>query len=200
MFTSRAEYRLLLREDNADLRLTPFGRELGLVGDERWERFSRKKESIALETQRLTSTWVQPGSAQALQLETNHDLSLKREYSLADLLKRPELRYTDLVMPDDPALDSQVTEQVQIQAKYAGYIDRQKDEVDRLRRSENTSLPPELDYNEIEGLSNEIKLKLSERRPETLGRASRIPGVTPAAVSLLLIYLKKRGALERLSA
>ena len=198
MFTSRAEYRLLLREDNADLRLTEKGREMGLVGDERWGRFIAKRDGIAAEESRLASTWVQPGSAAATALSPKLQKPLSREYNLAELLKRPELGYADIAdlfagASDDP----QVREQVEIQAKYAGYIDRQRDEIERLRRYENTVLPDDFDYQGIEGLSNEVKQKLSEARPETLARASRIPGVTPAAVSLLLIYLKKRGALER---
>ncbi len=198
MFTSRAEYRLLLREDNADLRLTEKGREMGLVGDERWGRFIAKRDGIAAEESRLASNWVQPGSAAATALSPKLQKPLSREYSLAELLKRPELGYADIAdlfagASDDP----QVREQVEIQAKYAGYIDRQRDEIERLRRYENTVLPDDFDYQGIEGLSNEVKQKLSEARPETLARASRIPGVTPAAVSLLLIYLKKRGALER---
>ena len=198
MFTSRAEYRLLLREDNADLRLTETGRALGLVGDERWEHFQTKRESIELEEQRLGATWVQPGAANAKQLESKLPRPLSREYSLAELLKRPELTYSDLAELD-PSLetDSRVAEQVQIKAKYAGYIDRQQDDIERLRQHEEALIPADLDYQVIEGLSNEVKQKLSDARPETLARASRLPGVTPAAVSLLMIYLKKRGILER---
>ncbi|MEP5569206.1 MAG: tRNA uridine-5-carboxymethylaminomethyl(34) synthesis enzyme MnmG [Halioglobus sp.] len=196
MFTSRAEHRLLLREDNADLRLTAKGREIGLVGDARWQRFEEKSEAIASESERLKSTWLQPGSAEAEQLAGKLTSPLAREYSLADLLKRPELGYSDVAsLKGEPTADSQAAEQVAIQAKYAGYIDRQQDEIDRLRRYENTALPTDLDYEQVDGLSNEVKQKLGEARPDTLARASRIPGVTAAAVSLLLIYLKKRGAL-----
>ena len=201
MFTSRAEYRLLLREDNADLRLTEKGRELGLVNDQRWARLCEKREAIETETQRLATTWVQPKSAEAEQLAEKMERPLSREYSLADLLKRPELGYSDISQlsaesaTEEPSIDPEVAEQVEIQAKYAGYIDRQSLEIDRLRRHENTALPADFDFNQVEGLSNEVKQKLTEARPETLAQASRIPGVTPAAVSLLLIYLKKHGAL-----
>ena len=198
MFTSRAEYRLLLREDNADLRLTERGRELGLVDDQRWQRFSRKREGIVAEEQRLSTTWIQPGSTEARALESNLEHPLSREYNLAELLKRPQLGYSDLAaISGETAIDTQVAEQVEIKAKYAGYIERQQEDINRLRRHENTALPADFDYSSIEGLSNEVKEKLSAARPETLARASRIPGVTPAAVSLLLIYLKKRGALDR---
>jgi tRNA uridine 5-carboxymethylaminomethyl modification enzyme len=198
MFTSRAEYRLLLREDNADLRLTARGRELGLVDDNRWKRFTQKQEGIVAEEQRLSNTWIQPGSSEARALEPNLEHPLSREYNLAELLKRPQLGYSDLAtLTGEATTDHQVAEQVEIKAKYAGYIERQQEEIDRLRRHENTSLPANFDYSSIEGLSNEVKQKLTSAKPETLARASRIPGVTPAAVSLLLIYLKKRGALDR---
>jgi tRNA uridine 5-carboxymethylaminomethyl modification enzyme len=198
MFTSRAEYRLLLREDNADLRLTARGRELGLVDDNRWKRFTQKQEGIVAEEQRLSNTWIQPGSSEARALEPNLEHPLSREYNLAELLKRPQLGYSDLAtITGEATTDHQVAEQVEIKAKYAGYIERQQEEIDRLRRHENTSLPANFDYSSIEGLSNEVKQKLTSAKPETLARASRIPGVTPAAVSLLLIYLKKRGALDR---
>ena len=196
MFTSRAEHRLLLREDNADLRLTDRGRELGLVGDIRWQRFEDKREAMAKENERLASTWIQPGSAEAKALAAKLSSPLTREYSMADLLKRPELDYADIAgLKGEPMADEQAAQQVSIQAKYAGYIDRQQEEIARLRRYENTALPAGLDYEQVDGLSNEVKQKLGAARPETLARAGRIPGVTPAAVSLLLIYLKKRGAL-----
>lgn len=193
MFTSRAEYRLILREDNADLRLTEKGRELGLIDDLRWAAFSRKKEQIEAETARLASTWIQAGSAQAQQVvdKTGHVIS--REYSLMDLLKRPELEYQDVAtLKGEAVSDPQVAEQVQIQVKYAGYITRQQEEIDRLRRHEDTKLPDDLEYDHIDGMSKEIRQKLSQARPETLAAAGRIPGVTPAAVSLLLIHIKKR--------
>lgn len=198
MFTSRAEYRLLLREDNADIRLTEKARELGLIDDARWQAFSEKQEAIALEEQRLKSTWVQANSPQADQLAEKVKSPLSREYSLMDLLKRPELSYGDIqsLIPVEPVAE-QVAEQVEISAKYAGYINRQEEEIQRLRQHEETPLPSDFDYDTVEGLSNEIKQKLIEAKPENLGRAARIPGVTPAAISLLLIYLKKRGLLKK---
>ena len=203
MFTSRAEYRLLLREDNADLRLTEKGRELGLVDDTRWAAFTEKCENIERERSRLASFWIQPGSAAAQALSAKIEKPLSHEYNLLDLLKRPELKYADiaaLVAEPEDAVCEQVSEQIEIGVKYAGYIDRQQEEIDRLRRYENTRLPLDFDYSIIEGLSNEVKQKLGNTRPQSLAQASRIPGVTPAAVSLLLIYLKKRGLLDRKSA
>ena len=197
MFTSRAEFRLLLREDNADLRLTEKGRELGLVDDYRWQQFSEKREAIELERQRLKSTWVQPGTAAAEQLANHIENKLSHEYSLFELLKRPELNYeiVSSLYPDGKqALGEKVAEQVEIDAKYSGYIDRQQDEVDRLQRHENTVIPKGFDYKSIRGLSNEVKQKLGDAMPETLARAARIPGVTPAAISLLLVSLKKHAA------
>jgi len=196
MFTSRAEHRLLLREDNADLRLTEKGRELGLVDDRRWRRFEAKREVIARETARLATTVIHPGSTAAAALAAKLGAPLSREYALADLLKRPELNYADLAAATGGGCnDAQAAEQVAIQAKYAGYIDRQREDIERLLRYENTPLPADLDFDAVDGLSNEVKQKLCAARPETLARAGRIPGVTPAAVSLLLIHLKKRGAL-----
>lgn len=196
MFTSRAEYRLLLREDNADLRLTEKGRELGLVDDVRWAAFSQKRDAIEHESARLASTWVQPKSPAAAVIAEHTGQALNREYRLSDLLKRPELTYEALThlpgLEASPVTDEAVAEQVQIQAKYQGYIDRQQDEIDKLKRHEAMPLPADLDYQGIEGLSNEIRQKLSEARPETLAQAARISGVTPAAVSILLIQLKKR--------
>ncbi|MBU2986675.1 tRNA uridine-5-carboxymethylaminomethyl(34) synthesis enzyme MnmG [Saccharophagus degradans] len=201
MFTSRAEYRLLLREDNADMRLTEKGRELGLVDDARWEAFCKKREAIEVETQRMRTTWIQPNSAEANALAAKMPAELAREYSLLDLLKRPELTYDDLgSLKGEAVSDPQVAEQVEINTKYAGYINRQTDDIERMRQHENTVIPVEFDYMSVEGLSNELKQKLSEARPETLSRASRIPGVTPAAVSLILIYLKKRGLLKNKAA
>ena len=197
MFTSRAEFRLLLREDNADLRLTEKGRELGLVDDSRWQQFSYKREAIELERQRLKNTWVQPGTAAAEQLADHIEKKLSHEYSLFELLKRPELNHgiIDSLFPDKSRdLSAKVAEQVEIDAKYSGYIDRQQDEVDRLQRHENTVIPKDFDYKSISGLSNEVKQKLDDAMPETLARAARIPGVTPAAISLLLVSLKKHAA------
>ena len=202
MFTSRAEYRLLLREDNADQRLTEKGRELGLVDDARWAAFCEKRETIERQRQRMASTWIQPNSPQAEQLAAKFNKPISHEYNLLDLLKRPELGYADLasMINDGETVDATVAEQLEIGVKYAGYIERQKDEIERLRRHEETPLPLDFDYSAIDGLSNEIKQKLSDSRPQTLAQASRIPGVTPAAVSLLLITLKRRGLLERKSA
>lgn len=192
MFTSRAEYRLILREDNADLRLTEKGRELGLVGDERWEAFCKKKELIEREQQRLKDTWIQPNSAEANALAPKLKTPLSREYNLSDLLKRPELSYRDVAHLKGEGLDDgQAAEQVEIHNKYAGYIDRQKDEIEQMRRQEGTLLPEGFDYEQVGGLSNELKAKLKDIRPETISQASRIQGMTPAAISLLLVYLKK---------
>ena len=195
MFTSRAEYRLLLREDNADLRLTEKGREIGLVTDNQWQKFCEKREAIELERQRIKSTWVQPNSEQAKQIQPLLANEISREYSLYDLLKRPEVTHKDIsALTPGLEIDAKVSEQVEVDAKYAGYISRQQDEIDRLRRHENTAIPKAFDYSRVSGLSNEIKQKLGEAKPETLARASRIPGVTPAAISLLLITLKKNAA------
>jgi tRNA uridine 5-carboxymethylaminomethyl modification enzyme len=195
MFTSRAEYRLLLREDNADLRLTEKGREIGLITESHWQKFCEKREAIELERQRIKSTWVQPQSKEAKQIQPILANEIVREYSLYDLLKRPEVTHKDIsALTPELEIESMVSEQVEIDAKYAGYISRQQDEIDRLRRHENTVIPEAFDYSKVSGLSNEIKQKLGEAKPETLARASRIPGVTPAAISLLLITLKKNAA------
>lgn len=194
MFTSRAEYRLLLREDNADLRLTEKGRELGLIEDSHWQAFSQKRDAIASEKERLKDTWIHPNTPASERLNEKLPQPLHREAALLDLLKRPELNYEDLaglaegVVPLDP----QVQEQVQIQVKYAGYIDRQAAEIEKVRKQEETPLPVDLDYTQVDGLSNEMKNKLGTVKPASLAQASRIPGVTPAAISMLLIHLKKR--------
>ena len=195
MFTSRAEYRLLLREDNADLRLTEKGRELGLVDDQRWSVFCAKREGMEREQTRLKTSWIQPGTDKAEKVNALLDKPISHEYSLLDLLRRPEVEYLPLMQaagfePEAPA----VAEQVEILAKYAGYIDRQADEVEKLRASENTALPEDFDYAAVSGLSNELRQKLEQIRPTTLGQASRIQGMTPAAISLLRIYLKKQSA------
>ncbi len=200
MFTSRAEYRLLLREDNADARLTEKGRELGLVDDVRWAAYCDKRETVERERQRMASTWIQPNTPEAALLNEKIPTPISREHNLLDLLKRPELNYFDVAgLKGEASTNLQVAEQIEIGVKYAGYIDRQTEEIERLRRFEHTALPLDFDYQSVEGLSNEIKQKLGASRPQTLAQASRIPGVTPAAVSLLLIYLKKRGLLERSS-
>ncbi len=197
MFTSRAEYRLLLREDNADLRLTEQGYALGLVGEKQWQRFSKKQEMIALEQQRLKDTWVHPSTPESEQLKDKLEKPISREHALMELLRRPELSYRDIQSIKGQGVDDEaVAEQIEIQAKYEGYIKRQKGEIERLRRQENTPLPKDLDYSQISGLSNEVTQKLQHVRPETIAAASRIPGITPAAVSLLLIHLKKKNMLE----
>ena len=195
MFTSRAEYRLLLREDNADMRLTEKGRELGLVNDDRWKQFSEKREAIEIERQRLKDTWVQPASDTAEKLSTHIENKLSHEYSLFELLKRPEIDYKIIgALYPEHQVEPIIAEQVEIDAKYSGYISRQQDEVNRLRRHEKTRIPVDFNYQSIKGLSNEVKQKLTEATPETLARASRIPGVTPAAISLLIVQLKKHAA------
>lgn len=198
MFTSRAEYRLLLREDNADLRLTETGRRLGLIDDQRWEAFARKRDAIEAEKARLQTEFVHPGTAAAASLNAKLQSPLTKEHSLLDLLKRPELNYADLLAAtvdqstEDLAIqDQEVQQQVQIQVKYAGYINRQLEEIAKNRRQEATPLAQNLDYSKVDGLSNEVKTKLSTLKPATLGQASRIPGITPAAISMLLIHLKK---------
>lgn len=201
MFTSRAEYRLLLREDNADLRLTAKGRELGLVDDIRWSAFNAKLEAIEVERQRLRSQWIHPGHAAVPELNLKLKNPISREHSLEELVRRPEVTYADLMQISDlgPGLnDPQAAEQVEIQIKYAGYIERQKDEIERTQRNENTLLPIDLDYAGISGLSNEVVAKLKSARPETVGKASRISGITPAAISLLLVHLKKQGLLKKI--
>lgn len=190
MFTSRAEYRLLLREDNADLRLTETGRTLGLVDDTRYRAFEHKQAAIIAETERLKRRWVQPGSSAAEHLSGKLG-TLTREHNLLDLLKRPEVEYNDLPLAETPVAPD-VAEQIQIQTKYEGYIARQQDDIERLRRHERLTLPDDLDYARIDGLSSEIRQKLTQARPQTLAEAGRISGVTPAAVSLLLVHLKKR--------
>jgi tRNA uridine 5-carboxymethylaminomethyl modification enzyme len=196
MFTSRAEYRLLLREDNADARLTETGRKLGLVDDERWQAFSKKQDVIAKEQERIRTSYVQPKSEAASAIEGKLPQPLAREFSLLDLLKRPELSYADIASAIAPetALSPSEQEQVEISAKYDGYIQRQQAEIETLRRHENTKLPETLDIDKIGGLSNEVKQKLKEVRPETIAQASRISGVTPAAVSMLLVHIKKHNA------
>ena len=195
MFTSRAEYRLLLREDNADLRLTETGRTLGVVDDTRWQRFAAKQEAINIEQARLVRTWVRPGTCPPAEMQAVLGQELTREYSLLDLLRRPEVDYAALMtLPGaGPGVtDVAVAEQVEIQAKYAGYIERQSDEIDRQLRHEETMLPTDLDYAQVHGLSIEVRQKLLNHRPVTLGQAARISGVTPAAISLLLVHLKRR--------
>jgi tRNA uridine 5-carboxymethylaminomethyl modification enzyme len=215
MFTSRAEYRLQLREDNADLRLTEIGRGLGLVDDLRWDLFCRKRDALDRERERLKSTWVHPGLLPAADGERLLGKAIEREYSLAELMKRPNVSFDQLVEVEQiaqasgvraapvsretliatlgPAMAAAVIEQIEIEIKYAGYINKQSAEIERAAGLEDLALPPDFDYNGVKALSIEVRQKLSRQRPETLGQASRISGVTPAAVSLLLVHLKKRG-------
>ena len=202
MFTSRAEYRLSLREDNADMRLTEHGRRLGLVGDARWAAFCEKQEAIAREQERLRSTWIQPARVSLEDVTRVLGKPIEREYSLYDLLRRPDVTYQSLMSLKigdasvaTETLDPLVIEQIEIQARYQGYIDRQSEEVAKSLSSEEARLPDDIDYTVIGGLSNEIQQKLIRHRPETIGQASRIQGMTPAAISILLVHLK-RGALE----
>ncbi|MGY3867613.1 tRNA uridine-5-carboxymethylaminomethyl(34) synthesis enzyme MnmG [Aeromonas bivalvium] len=200
MFTSRAEYRLLLREDNADLRLTPAGRELGLVDDERWARFNSKLESVEQERQRLRSTWIHPLHVAVPGINALVNTPISREHSLEELMRRPEVTYDALMAIEGvgPALaDPAAADQVEIQIKYAGYIDRQQDEVEKQLRNESTLLPLDMDYRDVNGLSNEVIAKLNDAKPQTIGQASRISGITPAAISILLVHLKKHGLLRK---
>ena len=210
MFTSRAEYRLQLREDNADMRLTEVGRQLGLVDDARWDAFSRKRDAVSRETERLRSIWVSPKNLEAAEAERVLGKAIDHEYSLAELLRRPDVSYAGLMSLDggryasaDLAADlsaettatevATVVEQVEIAAKYSGYIDRQRGEIERAAHYENLKLPADLDYMQVTALSIEARQKLARHRPETLGLASRISGITPASISLLMVHLKKGG-------
>ena len=204
MFTSRAEFRLQLREDNADLRLTEDGRRMGLIDDARWDAFSRKRDAVSRETERLKSTWINPRIVSAAETERVLGKSIDHEYNLGELLRRPNVSYEGLLSLEGGRfagstvsretlgeLYESVVEQIEIGAKYAGYIERQKDEIGRAAHYENLRLPAELDYMQVQALSIEVRQKLDKHRPETLGLASRISGVTPAAISLLLVHLKK---------
>ena len=200
MFTSRAEYRLLLREDNADMRLTALGREAGLVDDARWASFNAKVEAVEQEQQRLRGQWVHPDHKAVPALNTLLKNPVSREHSLEELIRRPEMTYAALMDIEGigPGLEDPIAaEQVEIQIKYAGYIARQQDEIAKTQRHENTLLPADFDYSKISGLSNEVVAKLTDARPETIGKAARISGITPAAISLLLVYLKKHGLLRK---
>jgi len=194
MFTSRAEYRLQLREDNADLRLTGIGRELCLVDDARWEAFARKRDAVVAETQRLGGLWASPGNAAGHQVAAMLGIELSRENSALDLLRRPELDYAKLVsLPAfAPAVDDpKVAEQIEVETKYSGYLARQREEITRQQRNEDTVIACGFDYAAVRGLSAELQQKLERVRPETVGQAQRIPGMTPAAISLLLVHLTR---------
>jgi len=198
MFTSRAEYRLLLREDNADLRLTTKGRELGLVDDERWQHFEARREAIETEQQRLQSTWVHPSKLDKASAEKVLGQHITKEATLLDLLRRPEVSYNSLMTLEEASenkplnLSASVIEQIEVQAKYAGYIDRQQDEIEKQKRHELTGIPEQIDYSQVKGLSAEVCEKLNRIKPQTVGQAARISGVTPAAISIILVYLKKQ--------
>ncbi|HEX5126386.1 MAG TPA: tRNA uridine-5-carboxymethylaminomethyl(34) synthesis enzyme MnmG, partial [Rhodocyclaceae bacterium] len=201
MFTSRAEYRLSLREDNADLRLTEIGRKLGLVSDAQWEAFSRKRDAIEREVERLKTTWVRPQMLAEGESEALFGKVLEHEYNYFNLLRRPGVSYSQLMTMTGTSgnvlCDAQIIEQIEIQAKYQGYIDRQNDEVMRNAAQENLRLPADFDYRTVKGLSKEVQQKLNQHRPETVGQASRIQGMTPAAISLLLVTLKKGELIAR---
>jgi tRNA uridine 5-carboxymethylaminomethyl modification enzyme len=195
MFTSRAEYRLQLREDNADLRLTPVGRELGLVDDARWSAFDAKREAIAREESRLNAVWAAPTNALGREINATLGIEITRETSARDLLRRPELDYAKLMQVASlgPAVDdAAVAEQVEIGVKYSGYLDRQREEIARQQRHEGTAIPTGFDYAAVRGLSAEVTQKLQRVQPETVGQAQRIPGMTPAAISLLLVHLTRQ--------
>jgi tRNA uridine 5-carboxymethylaminomethyl modification enzyme len=197
MFTSRAEYRLQLRQDNADVRLTAKGRELGVVGEERWRAFNEKREQVERELDWLRTHWVQPGTALAERINGILEHPIGHEYRLSEILSRPAVDYTQLQQTLQAAgireqgVEPVIAEQVEVALKYQGYIDRQQQEIDKLKRQENTVIPADFDYQQIPGLSNELRQKLGQARPDSVGRAARIPGMTPAAISLLLVYLKK---------
>jgi tRNA uridine 5-carboxymethylaminomethyl modification enzyme len=201
MFTSRAEYRLILREDNADLRLTEIGYQLGLVDETRWRQFAEKRAAIAQESERLRTSWIRPATPDATKITEITGQSLEREYSALELLRRPEIHHAMLweldAVKQEKSVDVAVAEQVEIQVKYAGYIQRQQLEIQRQRRHEETSLPVQLDYQNMPGLSAEVQQKLLQIKPVTIGQAARIPGITPAAISILLVYLKKKNSVAQ---
>ena len=198
MFTSRAEYRLLLREDNADIRLTPKGRELGLISDERWAFFNNKIEQIEKEKERLRNTWIGPGNVIANKLNSILKSPISKEQNLEEIMRRPEINFNNLfeISELEPiAKLEQAQKQVEIQIKYDGYINHQNDEINKHQKNENTYLPLNFDYNNIPGLSKEVVMKLNDFKPETIGKASRISGITPASISILLVHLKRLGLL-----
>ena len=195
MFTSRAEYRLQLREDNADARLTAIGRELGLVDDVRWRRFERKREAVATETARLSALWASPNNTLGAAIARHIGVDVSRETSAIDLLRRPEIGYETLMKVPElgPAVsDANVSEQIEIEIKYSGYLARQHEQIQRQQRNETTSIPVDFDYAAAKGLSAELRQKFERVRPETVGQAQRIPGMTPAAISILLVHLERQ--------
>ena len=196
MFTSRAEYRLILREDNADIRLTEKAHEMGLISDEHWRVYCDKRDSVINEQQRLEAMNIHPDSDLGKQFSAKLEKPLTRNYKAADLLRRPEIDYASLteIIGEGESVSEKVAEQVEIQAKYSGYLERQQDEIEKAKRHEQTVIPNVIDYAQVRGLSAEVQQKLSDHRPETIGQAGRIPGVTPAAISLLMVHLKKAGS------
>jgi len=203
MFTSRAEYRLQLREDNADLRLTQIGRRLGTVGDARWDAFCRKRDAVAAELERLKSTWISPRMLSEPESQRVFGQPLEREYALTDLLRRPGVDYATLTTLEAAApavADPDVAAQVEVQVKYAGYIDRQREEVARAEDHAQTPLPLDFDYRGVRGLSVEVQQRLNQHKPQTIGQASRVQGVTPAAIALLLVHARRGFAVPALAA
>ena len=202
MFTSRAEYRLMLREDNADLRLTEQAHQLGLIDEQRWRLFNEKRDAVVAETGRLENLWVGSNALPQEEVERKLECPVKKDQNLLQLLKRPEFSYAHIarLLEDGQTVDARVAEQVEIQAKYSGYIQRQEEEIARNRKHEETALPDDIDYTQVRGLSTEVVEKLSRHRPVNLGQATRIQGITPAAISLLRVYLKKQSLLLQQSA
>jgi tRNA uridine 5-carboxymethylaminomethyl modification enzyme len=195
MFTSRAEYRLQLREDNADTRLTEIGYRMGIVDEKRWSAFSRKAEAVKSETERLNKLWATPGNTLGAAVQAQLNVPITRECNVLDLIKRPEITYARLMSVANlgPGVsDEKVAEQIEISVKYSGYLDRQREDIERQRRHEDTEIPVDFNYQTISGLGNELESKLMKVRPQTIGQAQRIPGMTPAAISLLLVTLSKR--------
>jgi tRNA uridine 5-carboxymethylaminomethyl modification enzyme len=195
MFTSRAEYRLQLREDNADTRLTETGRNMGIVSDARWAAYSKKADAVKGESERLNKLWATPTNALGAAVQSQLNVPITRECNVLDLIKRPEITYASLMSVADlgPGVDDEkVAEQIEISVKYSGYLDRQREDIERSRRHEDTEIPSDFDYQSISGLGAEIESKLMKVKPQTIGQAQRIPGMTPAAISLLLVTLSKR--------